>query len=236
MSRPKETIDSYMEAALFKLISQSISKMPPEEADNAFKKLKSFDHYNRYDATHRKRITIDALTSLLQIAGVSIVDLYAAVGISVYWPNESSKEFHSMLTKHTDSEKLKILRIIEDLSPQFWRTTTPELSTPTKRMLYVIEHKYSRSNNIRAGVLDYLGSEVQQAWKDHKQFTTVSFSSLPLIAEKLQISLHWLLGLGNKATVLAGDSISENCITGYLFLDNYGQATIDMLMEDLESR
>ena len=158
MSRPKETIDSFMEAELFKLISQSISEMSPEEAHDAFKKLKSFDHYNRYDATHRKRITIDALTSLLQIAGVSIVDLYAAVGISVYWPNESSKEFHSMLTKHTESEKLKILRIIEDLSPKFWRSNTPELSTPTKRMLYVIEHRFLPPNSIFLRHLDYTPS------------------------------------------------------------------------------
>ena len=236
MSRPREVIDSYMEEVLFKLVSQSIRNMPAEDAADAAKKLRAFEDFNRDSAACKKRITIDSMTALLQIANVTVVDLYQAAGVCVNWPNAESREFYRQLSKRTPSEKMQIRHIIEELSPQFWVNPPLELSTPTKRMLYVIQHKYPRSNNIRAGVLEYLGDEVLKAWNDHKQYTTVSLLSLPTISEKLKVSLHWLLGLGSKATVLAADSISEDCITGYLFLNHYGQATIDMLLEDFESR
>ena len=235
MSRPKEVIGPCMEEALFKLVRQSIRDMPSEVAADTEKKLKAFEEYN-CDSAGNKRITIDSMTALLQIANVTVVDLYQAAGVYVNWPSRESKEFYRQLSKHTLPEKMQIRHIIEELSPQFWVNPPPELSTPTKRMLYVIRHKYPRSNHIRAGVLEYLGDEVLKAWNDHKQYTTVSLLSLPTISEKLKISLHWLLGLGSKATVLAEDSISEECIAGYLFLDCHGQATIDMLLEDLESR
>lgn len=235
MSRPKEVIDPCMEEALFKLVLQSICDMPSKVAADAEKKLKAFEEYNR-NSDGNKRITIDSMTALLQIANVTVVDLYQAAGVCVNWPSRESKEFYRQLSKRTLPEKMQIRHIIEELSPQFWVDPPPELSTPTKRMLYVVQHRYPRSNHIRSGVLEYLGGEVQRAWNDHKQYTTVSFLALPVIAEKLKISLHWLLGLGSKATVLAADSIAEDCITGYLFLDRYGQATIDMLLEDLESR
>lgn len=235
MSRPKEVIGPCMEEALFKLVRQSIRDMPTEVAADAEKKLKAFEEYN-CDSAGNKRITIDSMTALLQIANVTVVDLYQAAGVCVNWPSGESKEFYRQLSKRPLPEKMQIRHIIEELSPQFWVNPPPELSTPTKRMLYVIRHKYPRSNHIRAGVLEYLGDEVLKVWNDHKQYTTVSFLTLPVIAEKLKVSLHWLLGLGSKATVLAEDSISEECIAGYLFLDRYGQATIDMLLEDLESR
>ena len=236
MSRPREVIDPYMEEALHKLVSQSIRNMPAEDAADAAKKLRAFEDFNRDSAACKKRITIDSMTALLQIANVTVVDLYQAAGVCVNWPSAESREFYRQLSQRTPSEKMQIRHIIEELSPQFWMDPPPELSTPTKRMLYVIQHKYPRSNNIRAGVLEYLGDEVLKAWNDHKQYTTVSLLSLPKISEKLKVSLHWLLGLGSKATVLAADSISEDCITGYLFLNHYGQATIDMLLEEFESR
>ena len=75
MSRPREVIDPYMEEALHKLVSQSIRNMPAEDAADAAKKLSAFEDFNRDSAACKKRITIDSMTALLQIANVTVVDL-----------------------------------------------------------------------------------------------------------------------------------------------------------------
>ncbi len=235
MARKKDVIDPLLEEVLYELIAEKINAIPPAEAEETVKKLQAFLQCNAY-RNQQKRITIASLVDLLQIMEIRIIDLYEAAGIKVSWPNEKSETFNLHLKKLSDAEKIKIRSIIADLSPKFWQHKSPELSTPTKRMLFVLQHKYSRTDDMRAAVLACLGEEAQRVWLDHKHCTTISLLSLPEIAAKLEISLHWLLGLGNRATILADDSISEDCVTGYLFLNPFGRATIDMLVEDLESR
>ena len=235
MARKKDVIDPLMEEVLYELIAGRLAAMPPAKADETVKKLRAFLCCNAY-RNQQKRITIASLVDLLQMMGMRIIDLYEAAGINISWPNEESEAFNLHLKKLSDAEKIKIRSIIADLSPKFWQSRSPELSTPTKRMLFVLQHKYSRTDDMRAGMLACLGEEAQRVWLDHKHCTTISLLSLPEIAAKLEISLHWLLGLGNRATVLADDSISEDCVTGYLFLNPFGRTTIDMLVEDLESR
>ena len=184
MARKKDVIDPLLEEVLYELIAEKINAIPPAEAEETVKKLQAFLQCNAY-RNQQKRITIASLVDLLQIMEIRIIDLYEAAGIKVSWPNEKSETFNLHLKKLSDAEKIKIRSIIADLSPKFWQHKSPELSTPTKRMLFVLQHKYSRTDDMRAAVLACLGEEAQRVWLDHKHCTTISLLSLPEIAAKL---------------------------------------------------
>ena len=142
MARKKDVIDPLLEEVLYELIAEKINAIPPAEAEETVKKLQAFLQCNAY-RNQQKRITIASLVDLLQIMEIRIIDLYEAAGIKVSWPNEKSETFNLHLKKLSDAEKIKIRSIIADLSPKFWQHKSPELSTPTKRMLFVLQHRSS---------------------------------------------------------------------------------------------
>lgn len=213
MGKYAERVDSDIQEALYnKLKSQDI------QALDLFKKK----HMSRSKSAKpkTKELTYDMLPELLNIAKLSVKDMYELIGILIMWPDKDAEELCNICDSLPIEIQEKIKETAMKIAPDFWRKSPEALEAqPTKRAMMILERQYYRSNR-RTLEDGKVTPELLKVWEEPKHTTTLKTIDFPAIAQNFEVPLHWLLRLDENSLVLAKSPVTEHIMSAYLFMSS----------------
>lgn len=233
MGRFTERVDTEIQDAIYNKIINS-SAFTDEEVlakNEMIRSLNEFKlkHISRSKSVKpkTKELTYDMLSELLQIAKLSLKDMYLLVGVTVEWPDKNAKE----LCESCDRLPLQLLEKIKDtalgIAPDFWWNSLEIVNAqPTRRAMMILERKYYRSSrrNMEDGKVT---PQLMKVWEDQKFRTTLKTVDFPEIAKNFEVPLQWLLRLDANTRVLAKKTVTETIMSAYLFMSPSNRKIIE---------
>ena len=224
MGRIAGAIDSDVEEKLISIAEKREKRLQEVGGTEYEEVLKKKDLFNEMNTVwnRRRKVSYQTLPYLLDYAGISIKEMYKLFDIELDWPSESAKNCYNSLKELEKAHQVYLLEIVKAIGTSLWYAPQPEdqemMTTPTKRAIWVLKRRIDNANDQQSKIAKSLGDEFFKAWSDKKFFTTVSMKSLPAIANRLPVSLHWLFGNDKSIVVLADTPLEEQIMSGYLFL------------------
>lgn len=225
MAKPTGQIELDIEEMLLNIAKEREQKAM-EDGGKALAELQEQkEKFYAVNATNGRlrRLSYQTLPYMLDYAGIGMKEMYHRLGIEIDWTTQAAADFYESVKKLDVETQETLMKVIVSISHPFWYSPSHQedkkmMATPTKRAIAVLLHKYDASANSQYKVAKSMGPDFRKAWEDKKFFTTVKTTTLPQVAKRLEISLHWLLGNQKHFTTLADTPLEEQIMSGYQFL------------------
>ena len=147
-----------------------------------------------------KRLCYEHLPELTKITGVTYKDIFREI---------------SMLS--SDNRK-QVLALIRSMLPDVFEDPELDAETPLKKIM--------KANSVRSYCSVETARQISELGVDKQyrrrnivySYNALELNILPYIAVNFDVSLHWLLGLDESVTVLAGNGETESIMKLFCFL------------------
>lgn len=200
----RERIDIEMEYAIYAYLNRDEHSTDPEKhAAWAIRNKKVLAFRNKYRSRSRSRndmdldtgvikaryISYDMLPEVLKIAEVSGKQLFEDIcGIPVNWPSDLQRELAEACAAIPAQKLEKICIGAMALTSDWWHTPEKLADPPSEKALSYLRRQTLRSTE---SFPDWL----QRAWVDRHRTTGIETKHLPLLSERIGVSMHWLTNL-----------------------------------------
>lgn len=250
MPRLGNELDPDIERAVYALISERIETDSPDVREIRMGLLADFKKKNKslgYGHVTTKVVRYNTLPDFLQIAGINVAEMYKLVGVDICWGNPLAAKFCRNCSSLSQETLTKVKKLIFDISPPYWHSTDVRSMVPKDRVYLILQKRYSVAE--RRVVASDISPAVANFWVDRKKGTNIPYCEYPAIANKFDLSLHWLLGLDapkfnqsslvplpgakHPCTILCDTVEQETILNAFLFLSDELRESLSATLEEL---
>ena len=177
--------------------------------------------------------TYKNLPLFCHLAGITVKDLYEEIlQKELTWPSEQAKEFYERIRNLPTESQERLLELIKRVTPSFWYApVSKKRYTPTDRTIAMVKRRVPNEGHAYTAYMKTLPKDVQATWADLKQTTIITLRSFPEMANRLEVSLFWILCPSWDTPLLADSVLEEMLVAGYLFLAKPERVLIDSYMK-----
>lgn len=191
---------------------ERLAKDDQEKLRNLFLQTHTQKEWNDFIAHEcwRKNITYDTLPVFLQKSGLTMRDLFAHLGIEVAFPNNQAAQIATYCKDLSNDEIQRIYKIVKMTAPAL-PFEDPKMG-PLKRLTSLYRTTFSVNKENK--------DEARQG-KARNNITVsasaISFNSIIQIANEMELSLHWILNLGDEISVYTDSPMIDSILDYFSF-------------------
>lgn len=191
-----ERVDKEFTDALIERHKQYIEETGDEALDAKFKEAlkRSLLETEFTPRGTRKNLNYVRLSLLLSLCGFPAAEIYRAMSIPVYLPDERCENIVAALESFPPATRKKLKEIAYGMSPSWWKERQITLLPPSDRAREIIRRRISTADRKELSV-----PSLQKAWSMAGMTTSLETKELPEAARLLGVSLHWLMQMEENA-------------------------------------
>ncbi len=242
MGKEKETVQLHRlssgdEKSIFDLIEQRLEIVPRDTAvikKEKEKRQRDYEEFlseimnipkERLRDRKLKRLCYEHLPELTKITGVTYLDIFRAISRNPEgefeeprWASEVETSMCSYCDLLSSDNRKQVLKLIKSMLPDVFEDPELDAETPLKKIM--------KANSVRSYCSVETARQISELGVDKQyrrrnivySYNALELNILPYIAVNFDVSLHWLLGLDESVTVLAGNGETESIMKLFCFL------------------
>lgn len=172
-----------------------------------------------------KRLCYEHLPELTKITGVTYKDIFREISRNPdgeyeepRWASEVETNMCSYCDLLSSDNRKQVLSLIRSMLPDVFEDPELDAETPLKKIM--------KANSVRSYCSVETARQISELGVDKQyrrrnivySYNALELNILPYIAVNFDVSLHWLLGLDESVTVLAGNGETESIMKLFCFL------------------
>lgn len=177
----------------------------------------------------RKSLNYARLGALLSTCGFPASEIYKAMGIQVFLPDDKIEELIEPLEDFSPAVRSRIKEIALGITPSWWRSQQANLLPPSDRAREVIRRRIPTAERKLLPV-----PSLQKAWTMAGMTTSLETKELPEVAKLLGISLHWLMQMEEGAPCFSKVKDVDCIIDAYGMMGSKARAYFLSLVQEVQ--